>query len=161
MKTHPSSLGDQIARMHDAVHAQERCVFIPAAIHALIIACLDRIFGRLEQLVLLWQTGQLPVPAPRQQTLPAIRQHSLPRARAARNLRRRTRARPRPICAIRTPGRTPGRSPGRAPAPSPAITNTPHPAPATRPRRRLARAPPSWHRACRQKSPLTGLQTCA
>ena len=60
METHTLSLGDQIARMHDAVHAQDRCAWIPPAIHALLIACLARIFGRLENLVRMWQDGQLP-----------------------------------------------------------------------------------------------------
>ena len=64
MENHSPSLGDQFARMHDAVHAQERCAWIPSAIQALIIACLARIFGRLEQIFLAWQSGTLPVREP-------------------------------------------------------------------------------------------------
>ena len=32
---------------------------LPAALHAFIMACLARVFARLEQIFLLWQSGQL------------------------------------------------------------------------------------------------------
>ena len=64
MEHTPPSLGDQIARLRTATQAQERCAWIPSAIHALIAALFARIFDRLESLILLWQSGTLP-PAPR------------------------------------------------------------------------------------------------
>ena len=54
------SLGDKIARLRGTAQAQEKCAFLPAAIHALIMACLARIFGRLEHMVRLWAAGCLP-----------------------------------------------------------------------------------------------------
>ena len=54
---------------------------MPAALHALIIACLVRIFGRLEHLVQQWQSGQLILPLP---VTPAIRP-AFPRQRVVYN----------------------------------------------------------------------------
>ena len=65
MENNAPSLGDQIARLHGTVQAQEKCAWIPAAIHTLIMAALARIFGRLEALLRLWQAGTLPAPQPR------------------------------------------------------------------------------------------------
>ena len=90
MENTPLSLGDQIARLHGAVRTQERCAWIPQAVHTLILACLSRIFARLEQLVLLWQAGELPAPPPRTATRPTARRDS---ARAVRRNGRRRRPR--------------------------------------------------------------------
>ena len=88
METHTPSLGDQIARLRGTAQAQEKCAWIPAAIHVLIIAALMRIFGRLEQIFLLWQSGDLPAPQ--------IRAPRAPRPRAPRSRATRSRATPRP-----------------------------------------------------------------
>ncbi len=47
-------------------HAQEESARtgLAAVVHALILALLARIFGRLENMVALWQAGQLPALAP-------------------------------------------------------------------------------------------------
>ena len=55
------ALTTQFASLHTALRAQGTCVWIPASIHTIIMACLARIFGRLEQLLLLWQSGELPL----------------------------------------------------------------------------------------------------
>ena len=65
MEQTPPSLGDRIATLRMQALARENCVYIPDAIHALIIACLARIYARLEDLVRLWQAGALPLAAPR------------------------------------------------------------------------------------------------
>lgn len=51
--------------------------WLPEAIQTLILTCLGRLFDRLETLLQLWQSGQLPVPSSRMAT-PGIR---LPAAR--------------------------------------------------------------------------------
>ena len=66
-----SSLGAQIANLKSAIAARETCVWVPDAVHALIAAIFARIFGRLEQLILLWQAGTLP-------TAPIRRPHAAP-----------------------------------------------------------------------------------
>ena len=53
-------LADQLAQIHTALRAQEKCAWLPDAVQALLIACLARIFGRLEQFLRLWQAGTLP-----------------------------------------------------------------------------------------------------
>lgn len=62
METQAPSLGDKIAHLRRTAQAQEKCVWIPSAIHTLIMAALARIFGRLEQIFQLWQSGTLPTP---------------------------------------------------------------------------------------------------
>lgn len=57
----PPSLADAIARLHAAT-AVAAPVWLPAALHALLIACLARLFSRLEHIVLLWQSGRLALP---------------------------------------------------------------------------------------------------
>ena len=51
---------DQIARLRIAAQAEEPRAWLPAAVHAVITAILVRLFGRLEQMLLLWQSGTLP-----------------------------------------------------------------------------------------------------
>ena len=53
-------LADQFARMRIAAAEQNTCAWVPDTLHALIMACLIRLFGHLEHLVQLWQSGQLP-----------------------------------------------------------------------------------------------------
>ncbi len=62
MKTPPPGLAAQLAQLHHAPLGRETCAWVPAAVHDLIIAWLTRIFASLEQLVRLWQAGQLPSP---------------------------------------------------------------------------------------------------
>ena len=63
MVIHSSPLGAQLAGLRAAAGAQENRGWLPDALHALIMACLARLFGRLEQVFLLWQSGNLPLPA--------------------------------------------------------------------------------------------------
>ena len=98
-------------------------------LHALNMACLARLFARLEQLFQLWQAGALPVPTPR-----------APRRRTVRMCRRiprryRRTARRRPIRArtVRTAASTHVHV---APGPRPLVGRTPSPPP------HPARAPP-------------------
>ncbi len=71
METHAPSLGDKIAHLRRTAQAQEKCAWIPSAIHALIMAALARIFGRLENIFQLWQAGTLPAPPVRRSVAPA------------------------------------------------------------------------------------------
>ena len=77
MEKHAPSFGDKFAHLRQAAQAQEKCAWIPSAIHTLIMAALARIFGRLEQLFQLWQAGTLPAPLVR-------RPPARPRTAAAR-----------------------------------------------------------------------------
>ena len=72
MKNTPSPLGAQIATLRDAAQAEENCALWLAPLHAFIMACLARLFARLEQIFRLWHAGQLPAlpvrPAPQPRT---------------------------------------------------------------------------------------------
>ncbi len=57
-----SPLAARFAGLHAAVEADSKSAWIPAVIHAAIAAIFARIFGRLEQLIQLWQAGQLTQP---------------------------------------------------------------------------------------------------
>ena len=61
METH-SPLADQFAGLRAAPTADNGSIMLPAALHALIAAIFARIFARLEDLLRLWQSGQLPPP---------------------------------------------------------------------------------------------------
>ncbi len=62
----PSTLADEVARLGTATTSVPAPVWLPDAVHALIMACLARLFGRLEEMIRLWQAGLLPPPpAPR------------------------------------------------------------------------------------------------
>ena len=91
METQPPSLASQLAQLHTAASAADAPCWLPDSVHALIMACLARIFGRLEQLLQLWQTGSLPQPAIRASSIrtPYVRKPSRP---AARRISRRARA---------------------------------------------------------------------
>jgi hypothetical protein len=85
----PSNLADEVARLGTATTSVPAPVWLPDAVHALIMACLARLFGRLEEMIRLWQAGLLPpppAPRPRQADLqpprPATVQVSAPRTPA-------------------------------------------------------------------------------
>ena len=63
MENQSLSFGDKIARLRGAAQCEEKCAWLPASLHVLITACLMRLFDRLEQMILLWQSGNL-APAP-------------------------------------------------------------------------------------------------
>ena len=63
METLSPSLADRLGSLRATAGAESACGWVPAALHALIMACLARIFGRLEQVILLWQSGELPLPS--------------------------------------------------------------------------------------------------
>ncbi len=108
MKTHAPSLGDQIARLHGTVLAQEKCAWIPAPIHTLIIAVLACIFTRLEALLHLWQSGTLPLPTPLAAPRPQhSARHPSPHPTSIRAHRRTRTAGPRPESISGPPSRTP------------------------------------------------------
>ncbi len=61
-----SPLAETVASLRVATLATPAHAWVPEAIHALILACLVRLFGRLEEMIRLWQAGLLPPPpAPR------------------------------------------------------------------------------------------------
>ena len=60
MSVQPSSLANQLAGLRAATTSNDDRGWLPAPLHALIMACLARIFSRLEQILQLLQTGQLP-----------------------------------------------------------------------------------------------------
>ncbi len=64
MSLNPPPLADQIASLRAATAAVPQGGWLLSSLHALILALFDRIFGRLEHVLLLWQSGQLPLPAP-------------------------------------------------------------------------------------------------
>ena len=150
MEIQSPGLAAQLAQLHTAALAQPKCAWVPAALHALIMACLTRIFGRLEQLVLLWQSGDLPsrqIPTASSRTCapvePCRRPHGQRASRRAISVSRRVAARPRRagamgsrVIAVRI-----GRIAPRAAMSSPTCPNP-------------ARAPPHrWWGALRGTSP--------
>ena len=138
MSFEPSLLANGLAGLRATTTSNDDRGWLPASLHALIMAIFARIFGRLEQLVLLWQAGTLPAaqpatatPArtprpPAQQSNPAI-----PRAP--------TRARPSPLD---TPSPAP-RPPTCAINITPSAAPAPHWGPRIGLRIRAARAPPA------------------
>lgn len=82
---------------------RENRAWIPDAIHALIMAALARLFTRLEQVFLLWQSGNLPLPASRDAP-----QGTSPRPSARRMSARRPRSRVRAdLNRVQIPGAAP------------------------------------------------------
>ena len=77
----------------------ENRALLPAAIHALIAAAFARLFARLEQLLLLWQSGALVppphTPLPRPIAAPATRRQSAARHRT-RHRQRQAATTPKP-----------------------------------------------------------------
>lgn len=64
MNMHQPTLAEQCASLRAAAQADAQRGWLRSSLHVLIMACLARIFGRLEQLLLLWQSGALPPPQP-------------------------------------------------------------------------------------------------
>ena len=62
METRPTPLAAKFAAIRAATTSNDDRGTVSAALHALISAILARIFGRLEQILLLWQSGTLPTP---------------------------------------------------------------------------------------------------
>ena len=62
MDSHSPALSEQIAGLRRAVQAAPAAAWLPATLHALIIACFARLFTRLEQMLQLWQSGDLVIP---------------------------------------------------------------------------------------------------
>ena len=62
MELPATPLSDQLASLRTTLTAAEAPRWMPDRVHALIIACLARIFARLEHVLTLWQAGQLPAP---------------------------------------------------------------------------------------------------
>ena len=60
MEPQPAPLAAQLAAIRTATTSNDSRGMLPAALHALIAAIFARIFGRLEQFLLLWQSGDLP-----------------------------------------------------------------------------------------------------
>ena len=64
MQTHPSPLADDLAHLRATAQAGSVRRGPRDAIAALLMACLARLFARLEDMLRLWQSGQLPPPPP-------------------------------------------------------------------------------------------------
>jgi hypothetical protein len=88
MQPHPPSLADGVAGLRRATEADADRAWL--AVHALILGLLARLFGRLEEMVRLWQAGAMPPARP-----PALR-HLPPRSRSTRRLSAPRRALRRP-----------------------------------------------------------------
>ena len=108
----PTPLAIQVAGIAADLHAtaEHRAAQagVVAALHALILATLARLFTCLEDLVTLWQSGQLPAPAPRlrhRQNQPAAAPAAIKRPAANR-------------AAPAAPPRPHSPNPARAPAPA-------------------------------------------
>ena len=129
-------LADHLASLRDDTAGGPIGGWLPAPLHALILAALARVFGRLEQLLRLWQTGALPAPRPRAPTASATPRAPQARARQTRIRHSRTRL------AIARRGKP------VMPRPGPPASST-RSRPSARPHRqpRPARAPPSARRA--------------
>ena len=127
------TLTQELARLRQSAEADDAHGWLPAALHALIMACLARIFGRLEQVFLLWTAGDLPPPRPI--TPPAaMRAPSHPKTHhTARQPRTYTRARTTKRAITRQRTRTTP-APSLTPAPKRGIPAVPPPS--------NARAPP-------------------
>ena len=53
----------QVATLRTALRAVEAPCWLPSAVHAMIVDCLLQLFGRLEEIFRLWQSGAFaPVP---------------------------------------------------------------------------------------------------
>ncbi len=143
MSVQPTPLGAQIASLRKAGTAPSGADrrMLSAALHALIAAIFARIFDRLEQILLLWQSGQLPAPlirAPRAATAP--RQH-LAKPRRHRASQRSRAPLPKPQAAKRPC------------APNPSAASAPFTTPPPPVRPRPARDPPSCPRLKRFQNP--------
>ncbi len=164
----PPPLAPQIAGLTAGLRAEsaalaDRYGTIPArlvaAVHAMLLAALARLMDRLEQLLLLWQSGQLPQPAARPviaSTTPPTKFNPISptRTKSSRTLHTRSppgATPPAPNPPIQTPpSGTRRERPGPASAPIPCHATIPPPP------TRHARAPPrkTTPRAPRRRTPL-------
>lgn len=139
--TSQSALAQSAATLRAAVQSDRAPFWLPDSLHALIVACLLRIFGCLEQMIARWESGQLPAPHPRRAATRAITA-SCPPGRATMDgiapARLARRARAAGDETIRTPSALPvaAAPPGAAAA----RPDHPHPAP---PRPAITRRAPA------------------
>jgi hypothetical protein len=115
-------LVDQVASLRTALAAEAAPAWLPDALHALIIACLVRLFGRLEHMILAWHDSKTPTPRhpARQHLTPAPRRAATPHSRDSNTHAPRTRL-PRSAIARPQLSRT-----SRPPAPATATPARPH-----------------------------------
>ena len=142
MELPAAPLSDQLSSLRTTLTAASAPRWMPDRVHALIIACLARIFARLEQILLQWQSEQLPLPQPLQApSHTAARQDS---ARAPR----------RPTSNRRHRAPTTSTTPGNIPEWTPSVPSQARSAPTHPPRWRPpsnSRAPP--HQGVPLKNP--------
>lgn len=159
-------LSDQLRAMRTAAQAADAHGWLNSALHALVMAVLGRIFGRLGQLIMLWQSGCLALPQPpRTAHDTAIRasnrgrfdQRGAPDLRMSRHLARR------PASPAHATASTPAWSLPRTRAvmrvPRPATGVTPSATVASRARPHPARAPPAVQMSA--SPPRAGARNCA
>lgn len=153
MRTHPSELAESLASLRHAATATQAPAWLPATLHALILACLARLIGRLEDMVQLWRAGLLPPPnhpaahpaAPGTSRAPPASARRTPR----RYRRRRQTRAPRQH-SVAPPCRHGVMRPPSAAAITPSRATTPSPAGIASPRLCHARAPPPGFRRKRR-----------
>ncbi len=144
MKANPSPLSDQCAALRRAAQDAIAPCWVPESVYALIVACLVRLFARLEEMVLLWQSGDLPAACARRRRAPFAPKSPPARRHAAAHARShhksaRAQANPAPRPSHRPAGfaRARHRAPGQS-------------RPSHRPRR-TARAPPLAKNSIRRR----------
>ena len=130
MSIQPPPLATRFASLHTNIAACPNRGWLPRSLHALILAALARIFGRLEQLLLLWQAGTLPTPQSRhserseEPTLPSA--PGQPKATGTtRRARTRHNAARAPIAAQAIPAPNPSASSAPQSAVKPALRPRP------------------------------------
>ena len=139
METQSPSLSEQIARLRSAARVQESCAWLPAAVHALIMACLVRLFGRLERMLQLWQSDCLPI---REATPQAPLTATITKLRPPVVSARHRSARRSPRRAAHTRARAAGATIPAMPAPNPTAGLAPFGAMPISKRPRSGRDPP-------------------
>ena len=70
MLDNPPPLADQFASLRATTATAQPPLWLPASLHALILAALASLFSCLEDLIRLWQSGNLPTPQPRPEPTP-------------------------------------------------------------------------------------------
>ncbi len=97
MQDQPLPLAQAVARLRLNAQAHPAPLWLPDALHAMIVAALASIFGRLEDMIRLWQAGLLPPlvsrtdPTERRSNTPPTRDRVAPsRARSPRRRRAET-----------------------------------------------------------------------
>lgn len=93
MTYHPSTLAERVGTLRAGLESESVPFWMPAALHAMIIACLVRLFGRLEEIMRLWQAGALPaLPGPHRAVRMSVssRTHHRRQRTTRRTARRRT-----------------------------------------------------------------------